>query len=160
MLRDDVVEAVRKGRFPMVGDGKQRREWLKKEHRLGTNYAAWIADPSFVHHATSPSASPCATCRTMPGTRTLERPAATTTPATAWTATPPTPSPPTSPDCGDPPFAGGAASGERSGRGDPRAGRDPVDRRRLDDVSNLLAGTASTNPLLFAIATWLVLAWA
>jgi hypothetical protein len=24
-------------------DEKQRREWLKKEHRLGTNYAAWIA---------------------------------------------------------------------------------------------------------------------
>ena len=25
---------------------KQRRDWLKKEHRLGTNYAAWIAQRS------------------------------------------------------------------------------------------------------------------
>ncbi len=27
-------------------DEKQRREWLKKEHGLGTNYAAWIAERS------------------------------------------------------------------------------------------------------------------
>lgn len=27
---------------------KERREWLKKKHKLGTNSAAWIADASMV----------------------------------------------------------------------------------------------------------------
>ena len=44
------------------------------------------------------AARPCATCRTMPATRTPARPAGTTMPGTAWTATPPTRSRPTLPD--------------------------------------------------------------
>lgn len=32
-------------------DEKQRREWLKKEHGLGTNYAAWIAERSVGKHS-------------------------------------------------------------------------------------------------------------
>ena len=89
-----------------VGQGRGRHA------RSGTWSAAWPAPPGSSTGPRSPHtrcgippspspwtpAPPCAACKILPVTTTLEPLGVTTGTGTAWTATPPTPSPPTWPD--------------------------------------------------------------